>query len=65
MTAELKQGELLESLSLKRYGNQQPSISREINEGSTTREYHLEQMMNPIHSSEWKRPATFKVDDIV
>jgi hypothetical protein len=55
--AEVKQGELLGSLRSKGYGNQQPSLSWEAFEGSTTRTHDLEQIMKSIHSSEWKCPA--------
>nr|DAY39885.1 MAG TPA: hypothetical protein [Caudoviricetes sp.] len=41
---------MLESLSTKVYGNQQPSLEREFFEGSTTRTYQLDQLMKFIQS---------------
>ena len=45
------------------YDNQQPSLSRNGFEGSKTSQYNLEQIMNDVHSSEWKRGTPIFMDD--
>ena len=39
--------------------NTEPSLDGDILEGATTRAYDLEQVMKPLHSSEWKRGTLY------